>query len=175
MSIEQLRSRLPDYAKDIRLNLSSLVTTPEGLTEQQLWGALLASAIAARNAEVRKAIAAEAAGHLSEAAITAAKSAAAIMAMNNVYYRSIHLMSNKDYGKMPARLRMNVIGNPGVDLIVFDLWCVAVSAINGCGMCLDSHEKQLIEHGVEKGAIQSALRIAAVVQAAATVMDAETD
>ena len=70
--------------------------------------------------------------------MTAAKAAAAIMGMNNVYYRSLHLLKNPEYRTLPARLRMNIIANPGVDKVDFELWCTAVSAVNGCGMCLDS-------------------------------------
>src|SRR5688572_18661361 len=128
MSIETLKTRLPEYAKDVKLNLSGLATTP-GLTAQQLWGTLLASAIAARNGEVTAAIATEARRHLSDAAFQAAQAAAAIMAMNNVYYRFVHLAGNPEYGKMPARLRMNVIANPGVEKADFELWSLAVSAI----------------------------------------------
>jgi len=87
------------------------------------------------------------------------------MGMNNVYYRALHLMRNQEYRTLPARLRMNVIANPGVDKADFELWCLAVSAINGCGMCLDSHEEELRKAGVTAQSIQAALRIAAVIHA----------
>ena len=93
--------------------------------------------------------------------------------MNNVYYRSLHLISNGEYKTLPARLRMNVLANPGVDKVDFELWSTAVSAINGCGMCLDAHEGELKAHGVPATAIQAALRIAAVVNAVSRVIAAE--
>jgi alkyl hydroperoxide reductase subunit D len=95
------------------------------------------------------------------------------MGMNNVYYRALHLLSNPEYRTLPARLRMNVIANPGVDKADFELWCTAVSAVNGCGMCLDSHEAELKKHGVPVLNIQAALRIAAVVNAVSRVLQAE--
>lgn len=113
---------------------------------------------------------AEASGTLSEAELQAAKSAAAVMGMNNVYYRFLHLVSDKDYGKMPARLRMNVIGNPGIAKVDFELYSLAVSAINGCGMCMDAHVHEIIKGGVSKNGIQSCIRIAAVVNAAAQAL-----
>ncbi len=61
------------------------------------------------------------------------------MAMNNVYYRFTHLAGNQEYRNMPAKLRMNVIGATGIDKIDFELFSLAVSAINGCGMCIDAH------------------------------------
>ncbi len=171
MSIESLRARLPDFLKDVRLNLSALANE-ETLPGPTKWGLLLACAIASRNAEVREAFGAEAAAHLTPEAQDAARATAAIMAMNNVYYRSVHLASNQEYAKMPARLRMNVIGNPGVPKTDFELWCLAVSAINGCGACIDAHEKVLRESGVSAEAVHAALRYAAIVQSAAVALEA---
>jgi lipoyl-dependent peroxiredoxin subunit D len=173
MSLDTLRDRLPAYAKDLSLNLSSLANETT-LTDQQKWGAFLASAHAVGQPDVIAAVeAAAAAGGLPSGAADAAKAAAAIMGMNNVYYRSLHLISNPEYRTLPARLRMNVIANPGVEKADFELWSVAVSAINGCGMCLDSHEAELKKHGVPAQQIQAALRIAAVVNAVSRVLGAE--
>jgi alkyl hydroperoxide reductase subunit D len=91
------------------------------------------------------------------------------MAMNNVYYRFVHLASNPIYGTLPAKLRMNVIGNPGIDKADFELFSLAVSAMNGCGMCIDSHERVLGQHGVKPEMVQTAVRVGAVMKAVATV------
>lgn len=172
MSLDTLKNMIPDYAKDMRLNLSGITNTPS-LTTQQLWGTILSSALATRNATVIKAANDEAVNHLSEDALNAAKSAAAIMGMNNIYYRFVHLVEKADYAQMPARLRMNVLANPGVEKTDFELWSIAVSAINGCGMCITSHEKVLIDHGMQKAAIQDAIRIASILHAIAAIIDGE--
>jgi alkyl hydroperoxide reductase subunit D len=173
MSLETLRETLPAYAKDLSLNLSSLAAETL-LSEQQKWGAFVASAYAVGQPAVIQAVEASArAAGLSDAALTAAKAAAAIMGMNNVYYRALHLISNPEYRTLPARLRMNVIANPGVEKVDFELWSTAVSAINGCGMCLDAHEGELKKHGVPAQQIQAAIRIAAVVNAVSRVIAAE--
>lgn len=172
MSIESIKSIMPDYAKDIKLNLSSLVND-ETLSQQQLWGTFLASALAGRNLFIIAEIMEEASEHLSVEAIEAAKAAAAIMGMNNIYYRFVHLSSNKEYQTMQAKLRMNVIANPGVEKDDFELWSLAVSAINGCGLCIDSHEAQLLKNGITKDQIQTAVRIASVVHAASAILDGE--
>ena len=173
MSLDALRDALPAYAKDISLNLGSLASETV-LTDQQKWGAFVASAAAVGVPAVVKAVesAADAAG-LSAEAKQAAKAAGAIMGMNNVYYRSLHLLSNSEYRTLPARLRMNILANPGVEKVDFELWSTAVSAVNGCGMCLDAHEGELKKHGVTAQQIQAALRIAAVVNAASRVIAAE--
>ncbi len=101
MTIEQLSERIPAYAKDLKLNLSSMLRQTE-LTEQQLWGTAVACAIAARNADVASAVLTEAQSHLSQQAFEAARSAAAIMGMNNVYYRFLHLVEGEKYRTISA-------------------------------------------------------------------------
>lgn len=172
MSLDALKALIPDYAKDIKLNIGNVLTTP-GLTVQQIWGTALASAIAARNPKLLQTIAAAAAeAGLTPQAIAASKTAAAIMAMNNVYYRFVHLSGQPDYGTMPARLRMNGLASHGVDKLDFELWCLAVSAINGCGMCIESHEHEVLKNGATKEIVQNIVRIAAVIQAMAVTLEA---
>jgi alkyl hydroperoxide reductase subunit D len=171
MSIDALKDSIPDFAKDVRLNLTSMASD-ETLDMQTKYGLFLACAIATRNPAVISAMETAAAEKLTPAAIAAAKSAASVMAMNNIYYRFIHLASNKEYATMPARLRMNVIANPGVDKADFELWSLAVSAINGCGACIDAHEKILNEAGVAATTIQTAVRFAAIIQSVAVAIEA---
>ncbi len=172
MSIDALKDRIPDYAKDLKLNLGSLAAEP-ALTEQQRAGTFVRRRAGLAQRPVTAAIVAGFGPSLSPEALNAAKAAAAIMGMNNVYYRFIHLASAPDYKTMPAKLRMNAIAKPGVDKADFELWSLAVSAVNGCGMCIDSHEKVLREAGVTAEAIQAAVRIASVVHAVAAVLDGE--
>lgn len=172
MSLEQLKSALPDYAKDVKLNLGSLLED-ESLSPQQRYGTFLATALASGNGLVLAAADELARTHLSEDARTAAKAAAGIMAQNNIYYRFTHLAANKAYAAMPAKLRMNVIGRPGIEKADFELFSLAVSAINGCGMCIDAHEKILRDAGVKEDAIQAAVRLAAVTFATAQVLNGE--
>ena len=167
-SFKEFADTLPDYAKDLRLNLGSLLND-QTLGDQRKWGLLLACAHGSGYRPLVAAAEADCVPKLSPEAANAARAAAAVMAMNNVYYRFVHLASNPEYGKLPARLRMNVIGNPGIEKDDFELFSLAVSAMNGCGMCIDSHERVLQQHGVKAETIQAAARIAAVMQAVATV------
>lgn len=173
MSLDSLRDTLPDYAKDQKLNLGTLASDAT-LSEQQKWGSFLAAAFASGEPALIKAVAAEVESKLSPEAANAAKAAAAVMGMNNVYYRSTHLISNAEYRTLRAGLRMNVIANPGVEKVDFELWSLVVSAINGCGMCLDSHEAELRKHGMSAAQVQTGLKIAAVMNAVAQVLRAET-
>ena len=173
MTLEALLDSVPSYAKDLKLNFSSLVTQQTELTPQQNWGTVVATAIASRNEALTGAVLDEAANHLTPKALEAAKSAAAIMGMNNIYYRFLHLTSNEKYATIPARLRMNAIRSHGIEQEDFELWCIAVSAINGCGKCVDSHERVVREKGVSEEKILASVRIASVVHALASVFDAE--
>jgi alkylhydroperoxidase, AhpD family len=173
--LDTIRGALPDYARDLKLNLGTVLTTDgaPGLTEQQIWSVALASTIAARNTALARDIEAAAGDKLDAAHINAARAAAAIMGMNNIYYRFLHLVEDEEYKQIPARLRMNIIANPGVDKATFELLSLAVSAINGCGMCVASHERALRQHGVTREAVQSSVRIAAVIHAVAGVLEYE--
>ena len=168
MSLKEFVDTLPDYAKDLRLNMGSLLSD-QVLGDQRKYGLLLACAHGTGYKPIVAAAEAEVEGKLSPEAANAARASAAVMAMNNVYYRFVHLASNPEYGTMPAKLRMNVIGNPGIAKDDFELFSLAVSAMNGCGMCIDSHEKVLKQHNVAAETIQTAARIGAIVKAVATV------
>jgi alkyl hydroperoxide reductase subunit D len=146
-------------------------TGAPGLTGKQIGLIALASAIAARYEPLVVAITGEAAKHAGAAELAGARTAAAIMAMNNVYYRFTHLVGEPEYQTLRAGLRMNAMANPGCDKVDFELCSLAVSAINGCGMCMDSHEKTLRKHALPAQAVQSAVRIAAVVNAVAVTLE----
>ncbi|MBX6388266.1 MAG: carboxymuconolactone decarboxylase family protein [Frankia sp.] len=172
MSVETLRAALPDYAKDLRLNLGSVISQSR-LGEQRLWGTVLVAVIASRGRTALAELEPEAREHLGDEAYRAAQAAAAIMAMNNVYYRSLHLLEDDEYDRMRAGLRMNVLANPGVDRSDFELWSLAASAVNGCGRCLQAHEHELRSRGVSREEIQDAIRVASVIHAVAVTIEAE--
>src|SRR6187401_1836984 len=123
MNIEEIRDALPDYARDLKLNLGSVLTASgaPGLNEKQIWSIALASAMARRSTGSVRSCAAQARTHLADVGVEGAKAAAAIMGMNNSYYRFLHLVEDNEYQTMPARLRMNVIANHGIDKIDFEL------------------------------------------------------
>jgi alkyl hydroperoxide reductase subunit D len=171
MSIDVLKDRLPDYARDLKLNLSSLAAE-QLLSPQQKAGSFIAAALAANHAPTTGAMVATYGGELSPEALNAVKTAAALMAMNNIYYRFVHLVHAADYKTLPAKLRMTAMAKPGVDKVDFELWSLVVSAINGCGMCLEAHEKVCREH-LSPEQIQAAVRIAATVYAVARTLGAE--
>lgn len=173
MSLHDIQSALPDYARDLRLNLDSVLSEAGagGLSGTQIRAVALAAAIAARNPRLLAAIESFAAEQLSEAELAGARAAAAMMAMTNVYYRFTHSVGNKEYETLRAGLRMNVMANPGIDKLAFELAALAVSAVNGCGKCMDSHEKAVRAHGLGALGLQGAVRIASVLHAVAVALE----
>lgn len=169
MSLETIRTSLPGWAKDIKLNLGTILVE-EVLSPQQLWGCIVACSVASRVKPLADAAIKDAQNYVTDDALEAAKSAAAIMAMNNVYYRTMHLGRIEALRTLPPRLRMGVIANPGIDKADFELISLAVSAMAGCGMCIEAHEHELVKAGMPLTSIQAAIRIAAVLNAVATVM-----
>lgn len=172
MSITALRNALPDYAEDLKLNLDALASETI-LTEQQKWGCFLASAYALGVPMAVKAMRGETDAKLSAEAKTGAKAAAAVLAMNTVYYSAVNLLHNHDYRTESPKLSMRALNYAGVDKVDFELWCLSVSAVIQCGACLNAHESDLHKRNVALERIHAALRIAAVVAATSTVLRAE--
>ena len=172
MTLDALIDSLPPSAKDLKLNYSSLVRNNSELTGQQLWGTVVASAIATRSAALTAAVLQAAPSHMGAPALEAAQTAAAVMSMNNVFYRFHHLSANDKYATMPARLRMNGLRGHGVEEVDFELWSLAVSAINACGKCVSSHEKVVRDKGATEELVVAVVRVAAVIHAIGTVLDA---
>jgi lipoyl-dependent peroxiredoxin subunit D len=166
MDLQIIKESLPDYAKDIKLNLANLLTTEDqyGLTTKQVAGILLAAAYACKQSQLIIATENHAREFLDEIHINSIKAATTIMAMNNIYYRFLHLVQDNNFNQMPAKLRMNILANPGISKIDFELYSLAISAINGCGMCMDAHVKSLLNH-CSKESIQHVIRIAAIMHA----------
>lgn len=166
MSIEAIRGELPEPAKDIKLNLQT-VLQDGSLSEDQKWGVAVACAIATRSSRLREAVTSDASGRVAGEVLDDAKAAAVLMGMNNVYYRFRHVIGKEEYARKPARLRMNRIAKPATNKTDFELMCLAVSAMNGCETCVRSHEKVVIDGGLTEDHVHDAVRIAATMQAAA--------
>ena len=168
---EILRQRLPEECKDVRLNLSAVLTSASSLSEAQRWGTAVASAAAARCGELSRAIALDALAVVGASVLEDARAAAALMAMNNVYYRFRHMVGKPVYATKRPGLRMNRLAQPATSRLDFELYCLAVSAINACETCVQAHEKTVLEGGLSEDQVHDAVRIAAVIHSAAVALE----
>ena len=169
-ALDAIREAIPEPARDIRLNLAA-VLQPGALTPAQRWGVALAAAAAARNAPLRDAVLADASAEVDAGVVDDALAAAALMGMNNVYYRFRHMVGKPSYSEKPARLRMNRLVKPATSKVDFELFSLAASAVNGCEACVRAHEQVVTAGGLTEEAVHDAVRIAAVVHAAAVALE----
>ena len=173
MSLENIKQALPGYAKDLKINLDN-VLNPEnsvGLTEKQIFGSALSVAMAGKNSFLVKNLLQSSANLLSEQDIAGIKTAVSLMGMNNVYYRSLHLADEEELSKRPAGLRMTGLLKHGIDQNDFEIYSLAVSCLSGCGMCIKSHSAKLKKEGLSLSAIQSVIKISAVIQGCSQSLD----
>jgi len=169
-NLDAIRETLPDLAKDIKLNLQA-VLSESSLSPEQRWGVAIASAAAARQPGLRDAVVADARAAVPEAVVEDALAAAALMGMNNVYYRFRHVVGKPVYSEKPARLRMNRIARPATSKADFELFSLAASAINGCEACVRSHEQAVLAGQLSEDQVHDAIRIAATMHAAAVALE----
>ena len=173
MSLDTLKDLVKDYGRDIRINLDSVLSAESapGLSDTQIFGTFLASAYATKSEKLKELAEVVVSGKLGVEEIEGIKAAVTIMGMNNIYYRYLHLLEGQDeLKKLPAKLRMTVIGKPGIEKVNFELYSLAVSAITGCGMCINAHVHEVKKGGIEDLGIQSAIRIASVTNATAQAL-----
>ena len=169
--LNALKERIPEYAKDIRLNLDAVIARSR-LDAADAVGAALAAAYAARAKPIVDAI--RASGALSEVDTNAALSAAALMGMNNIWYPYLEMANDADLKSQRAELRMNAYAtHGGVDKKRFELFSLAASIVGKCHFCVQSHYKMLKENGVSAQQLRDVGRVAAVIAAAALVLQAE--
>ena len=168
--LELLRTSIPDVARDIKLNLAT-VLAPGALTDAQRFSVAIASAHSARSPQLVSALTTDArTAGVADEVLEDAVAAAVLMAMNNIYYRFRHQIGKETYSQKPARLRMNRLVAVKGTKADFELMCLAVSAINGCEACVRAHEKAVLEAGLTEEQVHDAVRVAATINAAALAL-----
>lgn len=166
-NLDAIREALPDAARDLSINLQN-VLTQSSLTPEQAWGVAIASACFVRDTSLRDAALADAtAAGVTPELIDDARAAAAIMAMNTIYYRFRHLVGKEAYTQLGARLRMQRMVKPTTTKANFELFSLACAALAGCEACIKAHEAALIKAEMTEQQVHDAVRIAAVIHGVA--------
>ena len=170
--IATIKEAIPDYAKDIRLNLDGTIAR-SSLEGNDAVGVALAAAFAAQSRTIVEAI--RSAGVLSPEEVNGAQTAAALMGMNNVWYPFVEMADDADLKTQRAELRMGAYASHGgVDKRRFEMYALAASIVGKCHFCVKSHFALLKnEQGMSVQQLRDVGRIAAVVNAAAQVLAAE--
>lgn len=170
-TLESLRARFAEPMRDIKLNVENVLTQTSVLEPGQRYGVAIACAAASRHEHLTRAMIDVASKEVGANVVEDALAAAALMAMNNVFYRFRHMIDKPSYSEMPARLRMTRLARPSTNKADFELYCLAVSAINGCETCVRAHEASVLAAGLSESHVQDAVRIAATVHAAAISLE----
>ena len=169
MNIQDTLSTFPEYAKDIKLNYSKIINE-NILNQQQLYGLILVSSLATKMEDLTKAALNEAKEIIDPLFIDDIYGAYSLMSMNAVYYRFTHLAKDNNYSTMPANLRMQYMNKHKISKPDFEMLCLAVAIIMGCGKCINAHEEVLKESNVSTQSIQAVARIASIMNAIANIM-----
>lgn len=169
-SIEILEKGNSRYLRDLKLNFNSTLTS-EHLSEKE--AALIGLSTAVNNSNkpltdfyTSKA---EQAGATAED-IAEAAACASLLSSNNIFYRFRHFTQKEKYGQIPARIRMQIMMKPVTGKEFFELLSLAISAVNGCEMCVNAHEDSLIKLGTTEERIFDAVRISSLVTATGKVV-----
>lgn len=158
------------YVRDLKLNFTSTLTSSY-LSEQEC--ALVALSIAVNNNNAVLTNFLE--KHALEKGATAeeiaeAAGCASLLALNNVFYRFRHFTGKEKYTQIPARIRMQLMSSPVTGKEFFELMSIAVSAVNGCEMCVNAHEKSILALGSSEERVFDAVRIASIITATGKVI-----
>lgn len=158
------------YLKDIKVSLSTAINA-ESLTKKEAYFIALSIAANEKNETLKNSFLAKAVEEgANEKEIAEVIACTSLMNANNVYYRFRHFMHDEFYDTAQAGIRMGIMASPVLGKEFFELLSTAVSAVNGCQMCVTSHEKALLGHGTTKQRIHDAVRLAAVIKSLAVII-----
>ncbi|HEY4151648.1 MAG TPA: carboxymuconolactone decarboxylase family protein [Chitinophagaceae bacterium] len=159
------------YIKDLKINTGNVLNNNQHLDAKE--AALLALAVAVneksgllKEAFTRRAQQAGA----GEAVIAEIIACASLMNTNNIFYRFRHFMQKDYYNNQPAGIKMSIMMNPVTGKEFFELVSLALSAVNGCEMCVRSHEESVLKHGSSEARVFEAVKLAAVIKGLITVL-----
>ena len=169
--LNDIKARVPEYAKDMRLNLDTVIAR-SALAPNEALGVALAAAYAAKSAPLMQAI--RGSGMLPAQDQNAALAAAALMGMTNVWYSYVDFAADAELKTQRAELRMQAYQtHGGVDKRRFELYALAASVVGKCRSCISSHFATLKEEGMTAVQLRDVGRIASVIQAVALSLTAE--
>lgn len=165
--LEEGKSR---YVADLKLNFKNSFES-EFLNKKEIALLGVALAVNANNALLRSFFVKNAKEESATAAeIAEAAGCASLLSANNVFYRFRHFVNKEKYNEIPARIKMNIMGRPVTGKEFFELMSLAVSAVNGCEMCVKAHENSLIELGAKEERIFEAVRLSAVITSVSKIL-----
>jgi lipoyl-dependent peroxiredoxin subunit D len=158
------------YLKDLKINVTNALNA-ETLSKKESYLLAYAVAVNEKNEVLQKAFSGFAIKEgATDKELAEVISCTSLLNANNVYYRFRHFMHEEFYNNAQAGIRMSIMANPVLGKEFFELVSLAVSALNGCELCVTSHEKTLVGHGSSKQKIHDAIRLTAVIKSLAVLL-----
>ncbi len=150
------------YLKDLKINIQNALSFPE-LTEKEALLLALATAVNEKNEVLRHALSDLAVQQgATEQELAEIYACVSLMNVNNVFYRFRHFTSKEYYQQTPAGIKMSIMANPVLGKEFFELVSLAISALNGCELCVNSHEESVLRHGASEAKVYAAVRLSAI-------------
>ncbi|MDB5228613.1 MAG: alkylhydroperoxidase [Bacteroidota bacterium] len=161
--LQQLAAGESKYLRDLKMNVKSVLAS-EQLSPKETYLVALAIATNNNNVILCNSFSYKAKENgATDAEIAEAQACASLLSANNILYRFRHFVEKEPYNNAPARLRMNIMMSPVLGKEFFELISLAVSAVNGCEMCVKSHEASVIQAGSDVSRVWDSIRIASVI------------
>ena len=174
MSISALVAILPNYAHDLKVNLTNTFkSSPDGLTNEQLFGAALTASLLIGNEKIYNLVRKDAKMHLENEYISATKDAAMLMALYNTYHFFSHNQSDEEIINSDPNFESSSLTEHGLDHVDFEIFLLIASIINKCEYCVDYHTTRLQKKGISNIALIELAKVASVLKASADVLQME--
>lgn len=159
------------YIKDLKINVSNVLSNTQYLTKKEALLMALAVTINEKFYLLRQSFEAQAieAG-ASAAEIAEVVACTSLMNTNNIFYRFRHFMNKETYNNMPAGIKMSIMMNPLLGKEFFELLSLAISSVNGCEMCVTSHEQSVMQHGSTEQRVFESVKLVAIIKGLITVL-----
>jgi alkyl hydroperoxide reductase subunit D len=170
-SLEAMLQGETKYIRDARINLKNVLTS-QSFTPKEAYLLALSIAVNEKNRVLMASFTELATRNgASEEEIAEIHACASLLTVNNVFYRFRHFIKKESYQTMPAGIKMTIMMNPVLGKEFFELVSLAVSAVNGCEMCVTSHEASVLKQGADEQRVFDAIRLAAVVRGISTIIN----
>ena len=159
------------YIKDLKINVGNVLSNAQHLSKKESYLLALSVAINEKYDLLKTSFTnlAKAEG-ATDAEIAEIVACTSLMNTNNVFYRFRHFMKKEFYSNQPAGIKMSIMMNPVLGKAFFELVSLVVSSINGCEMCVTSHEQSVLQHGYSESKIFEAVKLGAIIKGLITVL-----
>lgn len=164
-NVEALVNAEARYIKDLKINVGNAINNTQYLNKKEALLLALAVAINEKFDPLKESFTQKAKEEgATDAEIAEIVAITSLMNTNNVFYRFRHFMKKDFYTNQPAGIKMSIMMNPVLGKEFFELVSLSVSAINGCEMCVASHEASVLQHGSSEARVFEAVKAGAIIK-----------